>query len=154
MPCNLALRSLQLHYSILCAMYWAMEHAGKIDEFKAAAQLLCLLVPFHRQLIICLEGLIMLLQTICRYVAGQWAMEQAGLFDKFMASAQPEAQDMRVMDKDGSVLWEETDCTHMDRPEVCAPPPCPPLPSLPCHGPRCTNTRNKRTQKERIEVKK
>ena len=63
----------------------------------------------------------MLLQTICGYVAGQWAMQQAGLFDKFMALAQPEGQDIRVLDKDGSVLWEETDCTHMDRPEVCAP---------------------------------
>ncbi len=48
-------------------------------------------------------------------------MKQAGLFDQFMALAQPEAQDMRVLDKDGRVLWEETDCTHMDRPEVCAP---------------------------------
>ncbi len=48
-------------------------------------------------------------------------MEQAGLIDQFMAAARPEGQDMRVLDKDGSVLWEETDCKHMDRPEVRPP---------------------------------
>jgi len=71
-------------------------------------------------------------------------MKQAGLFDQFMALAQPEAQDMRVLDKDGRVLWEETDCTHMDRPEVCAPT----LSPLPCHGPCLTNTRNQRNKKK------
>ena len=76
-------------------------------------------------------------------------MEQAGLFDKFMASAQPEGQDIRVMDKDGSVLWEETDCTHMDRPEVCAPTLPPLCLVVPCHGPYPTNTRNKRTENKR-----
>ncbi|KAL0050551.1 hypothetical protein WJX82_002150 [Trebouxia sp. C0006] len=53
--------------------------------------------------------------------SGQWAMEQAGLIDQFMAAARPEGQDMRVLDKDGSVLWEETDCKHMDRPEIGRP---------------------------------
>ena len=48
-------------------------------------------------------------------------MEQAGLIDQFMAAARPEGQDMRVLDKNGSVLWEETDCKHMDRPEVRPP---------------------------------
>ena len=33
-------------------MCWAMEHAGKINEFRVAAQLLCLLVPFHKQCVV------------------------------------------------------------------------------------------------------
>ena len=39
--------------------------------------------------------------------------------DKFRAIARPEGQDTRVLDKDGTVLWEETGSTQMDRPEVC-----------------------------------
>lgn len=46
-------------------------------------------------------------------------MEQAGLLDKYLAAARPEGQDLRILDKDGSVLWEETESREMDRPEVC-----------------------------------
>lgn len=55
---------------------------------------------------------------MCCGCAGQWAVEQAGLMDEFRAKARPEGQDTRVMDKDGTVLWEETGSTQMDRPEV------------------------------------
>ena len=56
------------------------------------------------------------------HFAGQWALEQAGLFEKWKTLVRPEGQDMRILDKEGAVLWEEVESTQMDRPEVCAPP--------------------------------
>lgn len=53
--------------------------------------------------------------------SGQWALEQAGLLDKYLAAARPEGQDLKILDKDGSVLWEETGSTEMDRPEIDRP---------------------------------
>lgn len=54
---------------------------------------------------------------MCHY-AGQWALEQAGLLDAFLAVARPEGQDMRILDKDGTVLHEEVGSTGTDAPEV------------------------------------
>lgn len=81
--------------------------------------------------------------------AGQWALAQAGLTAKFSAAARPEGQDTRVLDKDGTVLWEEIGSTQMTRPEVpyssstlhptpLFVPHAPFLPHLPFTGPCMT----------------
>ena len=49
---------------------------------------------------------------------GQEAVKQAGLFDKFRSIARYDAQEMRMVDKDGNVLWQKTDEGQEDRPEI------------------------------------
>ena len=60
----------------------------------------------------------MLNQLLIAHCAGQWALEQAGLLDKFLAAARPEGQDMRVLDKDGTVLHEIVGSTGTEAPDV------------------------------------
>ncbi|CAF1380328.1 unnamed protein product [Rotaria sp. Silwood1] len=51
--------------------------------------------------------------------SGQYALQIADLFDKFQALCRPEGQDMRIVDKSGTVHYEEvSNEIHFDRPEI------------------------------------
>ncbi|KAK9804230.1 hypothetical protein WJX72_002405 [[Myrmecia] bisecta] len=54
--------------------------------------------------------------------SGQWALIQAGLEAEFRAMARCEGQDLRILDKQGTALWEEVSPADlMERPEVDRP---------------------------------
>lgn len=54
--------------------------------------------------------------------SGQWALKQAGLFDQFCERILEGAQDLRVVDKRGTVHWEEAGPPgNMGRPEIDRP---------------------------------
>ncbi len=51
--------------------------------------------------------------------SGQYALRTAELFDQFLAHCRPEGQDMRILDKRGTVYWEEASSeNNFDRPEI------------------------------------
>ncbi|CAF5175036.1 unnamed protein product, partial [Rotaria sp. Silwood1] len=51
--------------------------------------------------------------------SGQYALQIADLFDKFQALCRPEGQDMRIVDKSGTVHYEEvSNEIRFDRPEI------------------------------------
>lgn len=51
--------------------------------------------------------------------SGQYALKTAELFDKFQELCRPEDQDMRIIDKHGTVYYEEvSNETNFDRPEI------------------------------------
>ena len=54
--------------------------------------------------------------------SGQWALGVAELLEQFKALARPEGEDIRIVSKDGGVLWEQVDAEPtMARPEVDRP---------------------------------
>lgn len=55
--------------------------------------------------------------------SGQWALGVAELLEQFKALARPEGEDIRIVSKDGCVLWEQVEAEPtMARPEVDRPP--------------------------------
>jgi len=54
--------------------------------------------------------------------SGQWALEVAGLADDFKRLARPEGEDMRILTKEGVVLWDQVgEEPSMHRPEIDRP---------------------------------
>ena len=51
--------------------------------------------------------------------SGQYALKTANLFEQFQALCRPEGQDMRIIDKSGTVLHEDlSDDNNFNRPEI------------------------------------
>jgi 2-polyprenyl-6-methoxyphenol hydroxylase-like FAD-dependent oxidoreductase len=51
--------------------------------------------------------------------SGQYALQMAGLFDKFKEISRPEGQNMHILDKNGTVYFEQVfDENYFHRPEI------------------------------------
>ncbi|WP_288336330.1 NAD(P)/FAD-dependent oxidoreductase [uncultured Gordonia sp.] len=50
--------------------------------------------------------------------SGQEALRAAALHERFLALIHPGGESMRILDKTGAVLYEETDTGELDRPEI------------------------------------